>query len=391
VPRLMSPLARSRLQSSPPRQRLISPRACARGEHGQSVVIVAVLLTMLLSLVTLTVDQGSLYVTQRQTQSASDAASLAAAENLPLPGNTTAAASDATTYARTNDPNALPATSSTPVGGSGCTSPSYNSANPSSWAACFQAQVGVSQTVPLSFARLFGSNAGRVSATAVATVNLTPTGTVNSASDPAFLPVGGGSGVTNPGPACQSTLKTFCEAPAGSTIGAPGAVWTVTFGNVDWAADGAEYVNYTGPPGDSDADVIDMNGNEDGGIQQSVTTVVGQKYLLSFWLSGNAGYSEPMFTGTVGIGSPVSVSNTAPPATPTVNCPNGTLCIPFTQIDDPANQMNWEQVGIPFTATSTSTTISFESTSSQATSQYDNTGPTLAEVGVQPTQYSLSQ
>jgi hypothetical protein len=48
-------------------------------------------------------------------------------------------------------------------------------------------------------------------------------------------------------------------------------------------------------------------------------------------------------------------------------------------------------VGIPFAASSTSTTISFVSTSSQANDGYDNTGPTIAQVSVLPATYSLAQ
>jgi uncharacterized membrane protein len=43
-------------------------------EDGQSLVFCAVLLTVLLGLTALTVDLGSLYVAQRHTQAASDAA-----------------------------------------------------------------------------------------------------------------------------------------------------------------------------------------------------------------------------------------------------------------------------------------------------------------------------
>jgi Flp pilus assembly protein TadG len=367
-------------------------------EDGQSLVFCAVLLTVLLGLTALTVDLGSLYVAQRHTQAASDAGALAPSEDLPLPSNTTAAATDATTYAHTNDPTA-PATSATPVGGSGCTSPSYNSTIPRSYAACFQAKVGVAETVPLTFARVFGVNTGTVSTSAVASVNLTPSATGGNLLSNANFPTG-----------CSTTQSdpTFCEPgipgsvsalTAGSTIGTSGTPWTVMFGNVDWSqyvpscGCAARYVpgTYTGPPNDPTANVIDMNGNIDGGIQQTITTVIAKKYLLSLWLSGNAGNSEPSFTGTIAIGSPLVVVPAPPPTTPIVVCPAATFCIPFTQVDNPSNQMNWEQVGVPFTATSTSTTISFVSTSSQASDAYDNTGPTIADVNVQPVQYSLVQ
>lgn len=371
-----------------PRRRIHFLRALVRRtgrQDGQTLVFSAVILTMMLGLAALTIDLGSMYVAQRHAQTASDAGALAAAEDLPLPSQLATATTDATNYAHTlNDPSASPATSTIPVGTS-CTSPSYVNTNPSSFAACFEAQVGVSETVPYSFARLFGLNSGTVSATAVASPELTPDPNGGNLLSNGDFPTGCS---TNP------TLQpdpTFCEPGVGSTIGTSGTPWNVIFGNVDWAKDGAKYVNYVEPPGDSGANVIDMNGNEDGGISQTITTVTGKKYLLSFLLSGNAGNSEPSFNMTVAIGSPLSVPAQPPTATPTVTCPSSTFCIPVTQVDNPANVMSWEQVGIPFTASSTSTTISFVSTSSQANAAYDNTGPTIAQVNVQPAEYGLTQ
>jgi Flp pilus assembly protein TadG len=383
------------------RHRIISRRAIAGAgrQDGQVLVFSAVLLTLLLGLVALTVDLGSMYVAQRHAQTAADAGSLAAAEDLPLPANTTAAATDAANYGHTlNDSSASITSNAAPVGGSGCTSPSYNSTAPTAWAACFEAQVGVTQTLPLTFARLFGVNTGTVSASAVSTVNLIPP---PSASGGGLVSNGNFPTGCNPPTGYTQTDPTFCEpgipgsasaVNAGSTIGTSGTPWNVIFGNVDWAHDGSKYVNYVEPPGYSGANVIDMNGDQDGGIAQTINGLTaGKKYVLSFLLSGNAGYSEPTFTMTVAIGGALSVAAANPPATPTVTCPSATFCIPVTQVDNPASVMGWEWVGIPFAASSTSTTISFVSTSSQANVGYDNTGPTIAQVSVLPATYSLAQ
>jgi Flp pilus assembly protein TadG len=386
-----------------PRHRLFRRAiAGARRQNGQSLVFTAGILTMLLALVALTVDLGSLYVAQRHAQTASDAGSLAAAEDLPLPANTTAAAADSTKYAHTlNDSSASITSSAAPVGGSAaCTSPNlaYNSLTPNAWAACFQAQVGVTQTLPLSFERLFGNNTGTVSASAVSTVNLTASTSGGNLVPNGLFPTGCVVTPLSPNPQfCQPGAPgTFWGLNTGTTIGTSGTPWNVWYGNVNWAASGFAFLNYSGPTNNTSANVIDMNGLEDGGISQTVPTVTGTKYLLSFWLSGNASYSESTFTGEVAVGSQrlsaTPATEAVPPAVPTAVCPSsGTICVPFTHTNNPANQMTWEQVGIPFTATSTSTIISFLSTSSQISANYANTGPVIAEVGVQPATYGLTQ
>src|SRR5450631_2855770 len=55
--------------------------------------------------------------------------------------------------------------------------------------------------------------------------------------------------------------------------------WTVTGGSIDWihgywpAADGTHS--------------IDLNGNSVGGMEQTISTVAGQGYKMTFWISGN--------------------------------------------------------------------------------------------------------
>src|SRR6516165_6170804 len=84
----------------------------ARDETGATAVIVAVILVVLLGCAALAIDIGSFYQAQRQAQAAADAAALAGAADLP--GSTSSATTDVTSYVNSNDPGATVATISTP-------------------------------------------------------------------------------------------------------------------------------------------------------------------------------------------------------------------------------------------------------------------------------------
>lgn len=71
----------------------------AREERGAAFVFVVVFLGLLLAMAAFVVDVGSWFTAQRRLQGAADAATLAAAQELP---NTAAATSSATTYADAN-------------------------------------------------------------------------------------------------------------------------------------------------------------------------------------------------------------------------------------------------------------------------------------------------
>jgi Flp pilus assembly protein TadG len=73
----------------------------ARGERGQVLAIVALALVALLGISAFAIDVGYAYYAKRQLQSATDAAALAGAQDLP---NATTAVTTATTYAAANTP-----------------------------------------------------------------------------------------------------------------------------------------------------------------------------------------------------------------------------------------------------------------------------------------------
>ena len=76
----------------------------ARGQRGQILAVVALALVALLGLAAFSVDVGYAYYAKRQLQSATDAAALAGAQDLP---NAVTAVATATSYAAANTPSNL--------------------------------------------------------------------------------------------------------------------------------------------------------------------------------------------------------------------------------------------------------------------------------------------
>jgi Flp pilus assembly protein TadG len=123
-------------------------RRRAAAQDGVVLVLVSIMLLVILAASALAIDLGSFYKAQRQAQAAADAAALAASQDLP--SSTTAAASDGTTYATTNDPGAAVTVT-----------PDYNSTTN-------EVKVTVTATTPSFFGQLLGLTKETVSASAVA-------------------------------------------------------------------------------------------------------------------------------------------------------------------------------------------------------------------------------
>jgi hypothetical protein len=155
----------------------------------------------------------------------------------------------------------------------------------------------------------------------------------------------------------------FCEPEAGSSIGP----WKVVSGNVDLSectiyspglANAQPY--FTPPPGDPPYSyVIDMNGNVPGSITQTVTTIPGEDYKLSFQLSGNPSWDQTYFTMYVDVGGSIT---------------------PFSWTN-PAYGNDWGSESISFVATSAATSITFTSTSYTPYPQI-LAGPMIGDVDV---------
>ncbi len=120
-------------------------------EHGQSMVLALVFLTVLMGMAALVLDVGSWYRAQRSAQSTADAAALAAAQ--VLPGDTSTASSLATSYANKNGGGIAP------VGG--ITFSTGYLANDT-------VAVKVTRPAPGFFAKLFGIGSVNVSGRATA-------------------------------------------------------------------------------------------------------------------------------------------------------------------------------------------------------------------------------
>lgn len=111
--------------------------------------------------------------------------------------------------------------------------------------------------------------------------------------------------------------------------------WVVTGNSVD-------YIGSYWAAQDEDRS-IDLNGNGQGGIEQSFTTVVGQLYNISFWLAGNKD------------GAPVTKSVQ-------VSAGNANSIFTFdTTGTNPPLNMGWKNYNLQFAATGTTTTLSFKS------------------------------
>ena len=132
-----------------------------------------------------------------------------------------------------------------------------------------------------------------------------------------------------------STANPFDTLPAGSTAITD---WTIDSGSIDWigsywqAAEGSRS--------------IDLNGNDPGAVSQTLTTTIGNTYVVTFGLSGNpdgAPTAKTLTVGATGAPAVVYTFDTASAGT--------TLA-----------DMKWAVQTYSFLATSSSTVLSFTST-----------------------------
>jgi choice-of-anchor C domain-containing protein len=183
---------------------------------------------------------------------------------------------------------------------------------------------------------LVGSaSAGLVSSPACAGSNLISDGCFSNSND------------SSPGFATINAGTSFGSASNSS------GPWTVTTGSIDlignyWQAP----FNYGGS--------VDIDGNSPGGISQTVTTVPGQQYLLTFWLSGNP--DGPPETKSLFV-----TATADPPYSYTIGL-------------NSHGSMNYIEEFLNFTATTDSTLISFFSDDSD--SPY---GPVIGDVSLAAT------
>jgi choice-of-anchor C domain-containing protein len=113
--------------------------------------------------------------------------------------------------------------------------------------------------------------------------------------------------------------------------------WTVSGGNVDW-------IKGYWQSSDGDGFSVDLNGDQPGAISQTIDTVIGQTYTLSFDMSGNPdnGSDLRLILADTG-GAPT------------------TFAYDLDVSSNSRGTMNWMPQSLNFTATGASTVITFAS------------------------------
>jgi hypothetical protein len=187
--------------------------------------------------------------------------------------------------------------------------------------------------------------------------------------------------------ACASPAKASPNLVANGNfaIGAPpsGCVagtttltdWSVTAGNIDIDSAAPGCSGIAAAPGATY--FLDLTGsfagygrNDVGAISQSINTVVGQKYSLTFYFGGNPQWQEFGYPNDSSLKAMDVFLNGAISGVYSVNTAGV-----------PANDAQWKKEKIVFTATSTNTKISFDSLNGSASNPSDF-GPLLDEVKV---------
>ena len=151
--------------------------------------------------------------------------------------------------------------------------------------------------------------------------------------------------------------------------------WTIDSGSVD------HIINYWNGYGGAGSKSIDLNGLSAGAISQVLTTVPGQRYLLSFQMAGNPDGPDYIKTMNVSLSDVIGTIKSAPFAFYAIGSTTGAL-----------GDMRWSEYLMTFTARETSTTLAFQSTTYYHTTIFgfpvtlpSACGPTLDEVAVNAT------
>lgn len=147
--------------------------------------------------------------------------------------------------------------------------------------------------------------------------------------------------------------SNYVTIGTGGLIGDVNGGWTVTGGNVDYIG------GYWQPQGGSRS--VDLNGNNAAGtIQQAIDTVIGQAYAVTFWLAGNPDNGPQIKTVKVtAAGDDADDEN-----------------FTFDIFGVSREAMGWQQKTFIFSATSSSTLLSF------ASQNEGSWGPALDSVSI---------
>ncbi len=150
------------------------------------------------------------------------------------------------------------------------------------------------------------------------------------------------------------------DAPDGSfqTVGVSTGVipgWTVSSGNVDW-------IKGYWQSSDGDGFSIDLNGDQPGAISQTIDTVIGKTYTLTFDMSANPDNGNDLRLILADTGGAANI-----------------FAYNLDISTNSRSNMNWTPQWLNFTATDVSTTITFASGNGGANCCF---GPAIDNVAI---------
>jgi hypothetical protein len=393
-------------------------------DSGQSLILVMIFMVVIVAVAALAIDAGEMGSAHHRAQLAADASALSAAQDMETPGYTNATVTtNATTIAKGNLSNSNVA----------ITQPDPNTAT-----------AKVSAPVGLTFGGFFGLGSSAVSATA--TAQLSSTQAAIGDGDVSSLGCNGSSQTTNCSygantviPGASGTdgtndwaVTAYPENDSSKTCGGnPGnGVLNDSFpcgtpndwsgNNPNTAYDSENQSSATSqvnlqdcgggtsgagtcyPPGTTAAtaipvnaipgtEVVDLNGEGEGGMWETVQTVPGARYVLSFELTGN-----PALGAYTTFYMDTQVTNGTAQYTPNVAYPNtesnaNVIASKVYWVSDPTWNGSlaalFQDESITFTALSSETTITFNSEQSDNDAYdasygggYFNCGPEVTDI-----------
>jgi Flp pilus assembly protein TadG len=303
-----------------------------RDQSGQSLILMTIAMFLFIIVGAFALDVAQLGVAHHQAQVAADAAALSAAQDMSTTSTPPATVEhDGTTAAQTNVPNSN-VTVSEPTG--------------------LQAQAVVKSAVNLPFGRVFGLGSGTVSAQAVAQVNTAVTNingqvlsTVCSGEPCTYMANGQ---IPTDGSSSGWKVTSTAEEP---TTGNYSGETSVNIQTCEGHQGNGQCYAPTATTASTNESiwVVDLNGESEGGMWQTVPTIPDARYVVNFQLTGNPalnGWSSNGSTNyfpvdayvTDGSNNPYtpSVNEANPPVTPCATRPSsGFIQCGFWDYQDP--------------------------------------------------------
>jgi Flp pilus assembly protein TadG len=395
-----------------------------RDQSGQSLILMTIAMFLFIVIGAFALDVAQLGVAHHQAQVAADAAALSAAQDMETTSTPPSTVNnDGTTAAQTNDPKST-VTMSEPSG--------------------VQAKAQVTAPVSLPFGKVFGLGAGSVTATSVASVNIATTSidgqilSINCVGDNTTPCEYGANAIVPTSSSGQTTGWEVTKKAEDPTTNGPGTGYTAGESTVNiqtcngTTGNGSCFEPNSTSAVDSNnlTQVVDLNGDSEGGMWQTVATIPNATYVLTFWLTGNpalngwpnaAGNNFPLdvwvtsgsgtsnqFTPSVTEGStPSNVCNTVTDPSNYVACGwwdyqdqvCGASGVSLNCTGSSQEEADFTIESMSFTATSDESTITFNSEVYDNDAEdpnapgdgWFNCGPEIAQITFGPPAIQLTQ